>query len=407
MTTNSLSPVEQLVESWRKDIGTTYSFEEMGKYKHIPTPPYANFNKNVTRDGIKHFMDGIGDLNPLYRDREYAKKTKYECLIAPPCYLFSVILGPAPIRNASMSAALHGFDSGGEWEWLRPLREDDELSFRVIAPSDVELKASRFGGKLAIFHGRAEVTRQGGELVAINKYWSIYTEKEKAVKRDTYQEIAKPTEYTEEDIKKIFKAQDSEVRRGAEPRYWEDVQIGEELTPVVIGPYTFMEAIAWLIGSGMSISVSDRIYRKMGAREGKAFYDPDLNIDMNVNITHFYENWAKTVGVPKPYDFGGQRYSWLGMLLTNWIGDEGFLWKMHVEHRSFSMYGDTIWCKGNVVNKHVTNGRCCVDIECGAVNQMGKSLSPGKATVILPSRERGPVIYPEASDIITEQVRIK
>lgn len=401
MPEQTLSPIEQLAEDWRKDIGTVYSFEELGKIKNIQSPPYSIFNKSVTRDGIKHFVDGIGDLNPLYRDREYAKKTKYECLIAPPCFLNSVILPPTP-RKGGIPASIHGFDCGAEWEWFRPLCEGDELSYRVISPTSVDLKQSRFGGKLVVNNGRAEITRQSGDLVAVDNYWAIFTEREKSGKPDKTQDIEKPTKYTEEEIKKIYDAQDNEVRRGSEPRYWEDVKVSEELTPVVIGPYTLMEAIAWQIGSGSSITVSDRIYRKMNFRSGNAFFDSALKIDLNVEVTHFYDNWAQTVGVPKAYDYGGQRYSWLGMLLTNWMGDKGFLWKMRVEHRSFALYGDTVWCKGKVVNKHVDNGRYCIDIECHAENQTGKTLSPGKATVILPSREHGTVIYPEASHIVSK-----
>ena len=43
------------------------------------------YNKTMTKGGIAHWGDGIGDYNnKLYRDEEYAKKTKYGCIIAPP-----------------------------------------------------------------------------------------------------------------------------------------------------------------------------------------------------------------------------------------------------------------------------------------------------------------------------------
>jgi acyl dehydratase len=41
------------------------------------TKPVVAFDTQVTRDSIKHFVDGIGDLNPIFRDKNYAKKTKY------------------------------------------------------------------------------------------------------------------------------------------------------------------------------------------------------------------------------------------------------------------------------------------------------------------------------------------
>jgi hypothetical protein len=58
------------------------------------------------------------------------------------------------------------------------------------------------------------------------------------------------------------------------------------------------------------------------------------------------------------------------------------------------MVGDTTWFKGKVVGKHIEEKRCCVDIDCWGENQRGEITIPGKATVILPSHEHSPVIYP-------------
>jgi len=42
------------------------------------------FNQHASYEAIRNFANGIGDSNPLYRDEEYAKKTKYGALIASP-----------------------------------------------------------------------------------------------------------------------------------------------------------------------------------------------------------------------------------------------------------------------------------------------------------------------------------
>ena len=54
-----------------------------------PQEPIPHLNTQATRDTIRHFCEGIGDMNPLYRDPEYAKKTKYQKIIAPPCFSLS------------------------------------------------------------------------------------------------------------------------------------------------------------------------------------------------------------------------------------------------------------------------------------------------------------------------------
>lgn len=54
------------------------------------TCPVTRTNETATKDSIRHFADGIGDPNPLWRDEHYASRTQYGCLIAPPhlpqCY---------------------------------------------------------------------------------------------------------------------------------------------------------------------------------------------------------------------------------------------------------------------------------------------------------------------------------
>jgi hypothetical protein len=75
-------------------------------------------------------------------------------------------------------------------------------------------------------------------------------------------------------------------------------------------------------------------------------------------------------------------------LLTNWIGDDGWLKKCYCEYRHFVYLSDVVSLYGKVVNKYVDeNSEYCVDIETGGLNQRGENVMPGKSTVILPSRE--------------------
>ena len=42
---------------------------------------------------------------------------------------------------------------------------------------------------------------------------------------------------------------------------------------------------------------------------------------------------AKDIGAPGTYDYGPERVSCLSQLMTNWIGDNGFLKKLYAEVR--------------------------------------------------------------------------
>ena len=86
-----------------------------------------------------------------------------------------------------------------------------------------------------------------------------------------------------DDIKKIRAAQAQEDIRGAMPRYWEDVAIGEELTPVVFGPLTLNENDRLdCRRPRQPYELSDRMWRILygyqhpGADLG--FFDPTMKI---------------------------------------------------------------------------------------------------------------------------------
>ena len=103
-------------------------------------------------------------------------------------------------------------------------------------------------------------------------------------------------------------------------------------------------------------------------------------------LVHMEDTRAQEIGIPGAYDYGCQRISWLGNLITNWMGDDGFLKRLYAKLTLFNVVGDTTWLKGKVTKKYVKDGEHLVDIECQAENQRGDITMPGEATVRLPSK---------------------
>ena len=103
---------------------------------------------------------------------------------------------------------------------------------------------------------------------------------------------------------------------------------------------------------------------------------------------HAASDTASAAGLPMAYDYGSQRMCWLGHPITNWMGDDGFLKRLYGEVRRFNYIGDTSWVKAKVSGKSAHNGEHLVDLEVWVENQGGEVVSPGEATVALPSRSR-------------------
>ncbi len=57
---------------------------------------YRMTRRVATVDAIQQFCDAIGDFNPLYRNRDYVKNSRYGGIIAPPQFL-----GPSPLIPGS------------------------------------------------------------------------------------------------------------------------------------------------------------------------------------------------------------------------------------------------------------------------------------------------------------------
>ena len=121
-----------------------------------------------------------------------------------------------------------------------------------------------------------------------------------------------------------------------------------------------------------------------------------LNVPDVMQRVHWDPQFAARTGNPTTYDYGRMRETWLLHLCTDWMGDDAWLWKLECEFRSFNYVGDTQWITGEVTRKYLAEGdRPAVDIDLRATNQRGDVTTPGKATILLPSREHGEVRLPE------------
>ena len=69
------------------------------------------------------------------------------------------------------------------------------------------------------------------------------------------------------------------------------------------------------------------------------------------------------------------------------MGDEGFLKKLYVEIRRPVVFGDAIFCKGNVVRKYKEGDEFLVDLEIWAENHRSEITAPGQATIKLVCKE--------------------
>ena len=339
--------------------------------------------REASLGALLNFVNGIGDTNPLFRDQEYAAYTKYGSVIGHPCAPY---MRHWSGRTRWGLPGVHGFFAGNDWEFFRVIRPGDAVNCveRVL---DVQEKESRYSGRLVIQYVETIYTNQRDEVVARVVGWCTRHQRRASRDRGKYADVPKRHQYTNEELEAIDQQVLNETARGSQVRYWEDTHVGEELTPVVRGPLSLQDVSAFLVGTGRS-SAHGVLLREALRHPHHYFRNPESGGGLEyTGIGHLRDSVAEAVGVPGAYDYGPQRVSWMGTLLTNWIGDDGFLKRLRAECRRFNVYGDTQWCKGKVVRKYIHHKAPLVDVEIWAENQRGEATAPGFATAMLPSRD--------------------
>ena len=340
-------------------------------------------NHMMTKGGIAHWCDGIGDFkNSLYRDEEYAAKTKYGSIIAPPCSLNS-ILNVSGMRVGGLPG-VHSFHSGWDWLWLKPVKVNDTIT-STYRPVDIVEKKSEFALRTVIIYAEGVYRNQRDEIVARCIGWSIRAERGTARDQGKYKEI-KPYWITPEMQAHVEDLLDKEEVRGATPRYWEDVNAGDEIPQIVKGPLSVGEMMAWAHSIGGGGEVHAFKVRSLRKHPAWGWKNPETGVRETIDQVHEQEEAAKGIAIPAAYDVGAQRNSWVSQVITNWMGDDGFLKSLYCEYRRFNVYGDIQFIKGRVAKKYIKDGEHLVDVEAWSENQRGEITAPAHGTVILPTR---------------------
>jgi acyl dehydratase len=341
----------------------------------------------ATRDNIRHYAHGIGDDNPLWCDPAYAASTALGDIVALPSFLFAtsrVISG-----YVGGLPGIHAMWSGADWHWHRWVRRNEEIRTEAWLSELVEHKTSFAGRAIRqVYH--VNFYGSDGDLIAEADSWCFRTDRDEARERGTkYVEVRSrpPRHYSDDELAEFYRLYEAEEVRGATPRYWEDVAVGEALPTMAKGPMTATGFIAFAQGwGGLYIRANKLAMRLIRSH-------PALGIKNRFGIpdcperVHWDAELATQVGAPGAYDYGPERCSWLTHHITNWMGDTGFLVRAHCKLRRHNPEGDLLFINGKVTGKRVENGRHLVEIEQEARNQDGEISVLGNGTVALPTRQ--------------------
>lgn len=352
--------------------------EKIGKRVEIAEPPYLS---EVTRDAIRHWAWATGDRNPLYLDEKYAKTTAYKSLIAPPAMLYG--FSRLSIGYRGGLPGVHSMFGGTHWRWKGPIKLGDHIIPEATFKDLIELP-SRFAGRMFKQISSIDFKRADGQSVAVSESWGFRMERTKAKEKGKYDKLEFKS-YTKQDIQEIADRFAGERCRGAEPLFWENVDVGSAVPEIVRGPYTATVAVAFEQAWGGLFVWAHGYWYDFLRRHPAAAILNNYNVPEPPEAVHWDSPLAKSVGVPEAYDYGPERISWLATMLTNWMGDTAFLEELYCEIRRFNLIGDVTYCRGTIVEKeNLAGARGAIKISIEAIDQRGQVTAKGWARVLLP-----------------------
>ena len=354
--------LDEFETEYRKGVGTVLP--------HRPT-------KEASLDNVRRFGDGVGDYNPLWRDEAHAAASRFGMVTAPPPFLYSVTLGVvagetgAIDRRRVSTQYLPVNYAGAEIEFVRPIWLGDRLTAQEQVGETIRKRSRRIGA-INFNTGLVTFTNQRRERVAtIRTLMARYENTGHTLDYDRTPQADGDSQGAAEPADPLVWERQ---RRGAKTRYFEDVAEGETLPALKKGTYTVTELFLFthgVLGTG---------------RASRAALEAEGSADLGGGGRFDAEHAQKRRNMPGQFDFGPQRVCWLSQLVTDWMGNDGTLKKLHASIRHPNVVGDTNTLYGEVTRKIAAGGEHLVELAIRNENQSGLATAMGTAIVALPRR---------------------
>ncbi|WP_040723905.1 FAS1-like dehydratase domain-containing protein [Nocardia veterana] len=346
-------------------------------------------NEEATRIAVTKFVGGVGDINTLWTDAEQATASDYGAPVAPPSFVIGCFSG---IQFGW--PGLGAFHNATQAHFHKPVYWGDTITATCRYDGFTGPRPSNFAGRMVTDHFVNSYRNQHDELVAEINWQVVNFERGSAKSRakdSNKPELVLPHPWTENQIQAIEEQVLSEKPRGTEPRFWEDVEVGDPIDPLTKGPIGLTDEVAFIAGGGTPIP---RLKAHAAAladyqlHPAWSFRDPVMGSSEPIYAVHYNKAAANAMGVAFQYDVGFQRQCWQIQLLTNWCGDAGWVVDCSAQYRGFVYLSDVVTLGGQVTGKSVNDaGEHVVEVTTFSRNQRGADVMPGTATIALPTRD--------------------
>ena len=360
----------------------------------------------IGNNDIRRWVQAMHYPNLLHYDPAYAAEGRWGKLVAPQS--FPIVMddghGSAPACVGKIPDS-HLLFAGDEWWYYEPRVFGGDVISNERIPFDYVVKNTGFAGPTCFQRGDNFYRNQNGELLAKQRSTALRYNA-KVGGESTNLDDAEEPQWTDGEIATLEERKFEWIKMlhdlGHTKRYWDDINVGDQLPERVFGPHTVASFATewrsylfsvWGTLDRREINLEDFGFSKeMAGHENDPIMErinPELTDGAYYGASrgHMFPRWARTIGMPRAYGYGASMGAWVTDYLSGWAGEWGMVVHSVANYRGPALSGDVTIQTGEVVDKMVDDqGRHLVQVKSKMANQKGGVQATATAEIQLPTR---------------------
>lgn len=292
-----------------------------------------------------------GAFNPIWSDPEYVKKTKWGRRFAIPYTVAGQMGVPAMPKNKGIGDYMMVSNYNVSGKFLKPVYEGDTLYSVTDKSEAIDITPSQGShyrtwaviGWGRTFNQRGELVGEGAGIRTESFRRHIDKSKRNASGEHIWESpdwfSKRPIRrYTDDDYDHMKSIWEKEEIRGSSTRYWDDVNIGDEVTPRGIGPWVNERQAdmsftipKWCTDTKLNVT-DPNIFKTM-VKNKQGIYVPPQYVERKPPAGNYGSTTASGLMMLSTYDgrsllMNAVGAYWAAGTVANWMGDDGWLQRL-------------------------------------------------------------------------------
>jgi hypothetical protein len=383
---------KKMLEEWERDADTRQGWAKPGGMGAM----WTSAPNKVTTESLIRYGAEKDRYNPFWSSEEYAIGSRWGGLIGAPWFLEN-LKPDERMMNTPKSLFRTFYLMGHDIETYQPIRPGDVIRTWQKRPvlEDSTDPSGKGPRKFRYIDGHCDWINQRDEIIGkFTQYVEVTlweTERPQDKFLDDYG-------YTQKELDYIAELTEAERPRGGNTLYWEDVKVGDNPQTIVNGPTDFTHLSFGGPPATPPNSFQPRKFERYVAPTGGPVmfgYIPgkDGLLYPTHGGRHNNNRAAQWEGGPQAWLFNFEPRYQMTRLVTNYIGDDGFVCKLGWRHQFRTPVGDTIIARAEITKKYVENGEHLIDLRIWCTDLRGTITDMALATAKLVTKGDYSTIY--------------